>query len=433
MLALKADREGLLRHEAGGDIAGVHAAREERADRHIADAVRLDRFVDDAVQLLGIGLEVAVLRLKVHVPVALGVKLAVLPRKEMRGQQLVHAGKEGLLGRAVLEGQIGQKCILIDGALKVRVRQHALDLGGEDEFAVLRRGVIHGLDAEHVARAEQLFFLRVPDDKGEHAAQLLHKRRAAVLLVAVQQHLGVAVRGKGVSRRDQLLAQGLKVVDLAVVDQHKALVLVVHRLRAVRKVDDAQAAEAERHVRIGVCARAVRPAMDNQIGHVLNDLTLIFDFSGKPDDTAHSKIPVFEKVSLTNIVYHKRYERASLRADILRAFCIVRLGISVYSVVVRSKNHHKISRPQVSCSFDRADFCPGEKKDAGNTPVFRGLLTMHGRKDAGQNLVCPYRLWYTISDADNQDARRFFFAGGAKLFSENLQKDLTTGLPIRII
>ena len=80
----------------------------------------------------------------------------------------------------------------------------------------------------------------------------------------------------------------------------------------------------------------------------------------------------------------------------MRAFRIVRLGILTYSVVVRSKNHRKISRPQVLRSFDRADFCPGEKKDAGNTPVFPSLLTMHGRKDAGQNLVCSHRLWYSI-------------------------------------
>ena len=133
------------------------------------------------------------------------------------------------------------------------------------------------------------------------------------------------------------------------------------------------------------------------------------------------------------VLYHKRYERASLWADILRAFRIVRLGILTYSVVVRSKNHHKISRPQVLRSFDRADFCPGEKKDAGNTPVFTSLLTMHGRKDAGQNLVCSYRLWYTISDADNQDRRKFFFRRRQKTFSENLQKGLTIRLPICII
>ena len=98
------------------------------------------------------------------------------------------------------------------------------------------------------------------------------------------------------------------------------------------------------------------------------------------------------------ILYHKQYEHTSLRANILRAFRIVRLGILTYSVVVRSKNHRKISRPQVLRSFDRADFCPGEKKDAGNTPVFRGLLTMHERKDAGQNLARSYRLWYTHTE-----------------------------------
>ena len=104
-------------------------------------------------------------------------------------------------------------------------------------------------------------------------------------------------------------------------------------------------------------------------------------------------IPTF--IQINGYLYHKRHEPASLWADILRAFCIVRLGISAYAFVVRSKNHHKISRPRVSCSFARADFCPGEKKDAGHTPVFPSLLTKHGRKYAGRNLVGSCRLWYT--------------------------------------
>ena len=244
------------------------------------------------------------MRLKIHIPVALGDKLAILPLKEVRGQQLVHPGKEGLLRRAVLEGQIGQQRVFVDGALKIRVRQHALDFGGEDELARRGRGIVQRLDAEHVARAEQRFRLRVPDDKGKHTAQLFHQLPPAVLLIAVQQHLGVTVRRKGMPRRDKLLAQRLEVVNFTVVDQHQALVLVVHRLRAVREVDDAQA-EAERHVRISVRARAVRPAMNHQVHHVLDNLTLVFDLTGKSDDTAHSKLSVFEKVSLTNIVYHK--------------------------------------------------------------------------------------------------------------------------------
>ena len=120
------------------------------------------------------------------------------------------------------------------------------------------------------------------------------------------------------------------------------------------------------------------------------------------------KAPLCAAAFILVTVYHKRCERASLWANILRAFCIVRLGILTYSVVVRSKNHHKISRPQVPCSFDRADFCPGEKKDAGNTPVFASLLTMHGQKDADQNLVCSYRLWYTIRGWNAQACGRIF-------------------------
>ena len=223
---------------------------------------------------------------------------------------LVGALEEGLVHGAVLEGQVGAQGLGVDLPAETGMLQQALDLAAEQQLPLAGLGIVERFDAEHIAGAEELLLLRVPDNKGKHAAQLLHKLAPAVLLIAVQQHLGVAVRRKGVPRRDKLLAQRLKVVDLAVVDQHKTLVFVVHRLRTVRKVNDAQATEAERHIRVGIRTRAVRSAVDDQIHHVLHDLTLVFDFSGKPDDTAHSKIPVYESISLTNIVYHKRYEQS---------------------------------------------------------------------------------------------------------------------------
>ncbi len=48
----QADREGIIGHQAGGDIAGIDAAGEERPDLHIADAVGLDALVHAVVQLV---------------------------------------------------------------------------------------------------------------------------------------------------------------------------------------------------------------------------------------------------------------------------------------------------------------------------------------------------------------------------------------------
>ena len=61
------------------------------------------------------------------------------------------AGKMSAFATSRLSSVCKDHHILVDGTLKMRVRQHALDLGGEDELAVLRRGIIHGLDAEHIA------------------------------------------------------------------------------------------------------------------------------------------------------------------------------------------------------------------------------------------------------------------------------------------
>ncbi len=85
----------------------------------------------------------------------------------------------------------------------------------------------------------------VPDGEGEHAVQARHAGRA-LLLVEVDDRLGVGARAVRVALGLELGAQRLVVVDLAVVGDPDGAVLVGHRLVAGgRQVDDRQPPVAE--------------------------------------------------------------------------------------------------------------------------------------------------------------------------------------------
>ena len=70
-----------------------------------------------------------------------------------------------------------------------------------------------------------------------------------------------------VTRRFELLTQGLKIVDLAVERQPATAVLTRHRLLTAGEIDDRQAAMAEAHTGRTVIARLVRAAMGQGIRH----------------------------------------------------------------------------------------------------------------------------------------------------------------------
>ena len=83
----------------------------------------------------------------------------------------------------------------------------------------------------------------------------------------VEQHLGVAVRGKGVAERLQFGTQGLVVVNFAVEDDGEGSVLVEHRLCAAVGVYDGEPPMPQRGAGIGEVALAIGAAVADQIGH----------------------------------------------------------------------------------------------------------------------------------------------------------------------
>ena len=263
------DRIRVLRTRHGGDVAGVDTARQEGADLHIGDLVRLDgiahRLVDRVHQLAQLLLAFA----EILVVIPVDVHLAIPVREIVPFRQLVDAFEEGLTDRRILEGHIRLQRLGVELLDEIGVAQQALDLRRVHERAVHLR-IVEGLDAEMVARAEQLLLVLVPDHESEHATYALQQIHTP-LLIAVQQHLGVAFGGEGVSGRDQFLTQRLIVVDLAVEGDDLRTILVVDGLLAAAEVDDAEPSMAERRMLVDVMAFAVRPAMRDHVGHTLED------------------------------------------------------------------------------------------------------------------------------------------------------------------
>ena len=284
--ACKADGEGLVGHQAGRDIAGIDTAGQERAQLDIADAVGGHALPHAGIDLIGGGL----------VGERRGVAEIDIPVGEPVGRgQLVGPLEERLVHGAVLEGQVGAQGLGVDLAAEAGVLKQALDLGAEQQLARVGLGIIERLDAENIARAVHLVRFRVPYDEGKHAAQPGGQRRA-VLLIAVDDDLGVAVGLEDVPLGLQLGAQVHEVVNFTVEHADDGAILIVHGLLACGQVDDAQTAEAQRNGRARVVAADmvafhIGAAVDNAVRHSVQDGLALFTQTGKANKTTHGTFP----------------------------------------------------------------------------------------------------------------------------------------------
>ena len=138
VLVVKAHRERLIGHETRGDITGIHAAREERADLDVGDAVRGDALVDHLVAFLHVLVErLGIVVREIGIPVAAHVhaRRGDVVGEAVRRRQLEDAGEEGLVGRGELHGEIRTQRLLVHGLLEMRMLEEALDLGAEHQVA----------------------------------------------------------------------------------------------------------------------------------------------------------------------------------------------------------------------------------------------------------------------------------------------------------
>ncbi len=112
--------------------------------------------------------------------------------------------------------------------------EERLELGAEEDLAVLELRVVKRLDPEPVPREKALAAVPVPERVGEHPVEALD-RGLTPLLPGVDHDLGVAMGAEHVAARAQLVDQAPVVVDLAVVDESDGTVLVVERLAVHRR------------------------------------------------------------------------------------------------------------------------------------------------------------------------------------------------------
>ena len=89
----------------------------------------------------------------------------------------------------------------------------------------------------------------------------------APLRVRICQHLGVAARGEAVAELFELVRELDVVVDLAVLDDPEAPLIVGEGLVAQGKVDDCEAARREAQSAVQVETGSVRAAVSKLAGH----------------------------------------------------------------------------------------------------------------------------------------------------------------------
>ena len=168
------------------------------------------------------------------------------------------------------------------------MRQHRFDFRSEQQ-PFRRHFVVQGLDAQPVARDEERFRVAIPDGKGEHAAQMLHTVRA-VLFVKVNDGLGIAVRAVAVAARDELLAQGEMVVNLAIEHDPERAIFIRNRLMSARNIDNAEPSHADAQMAVRIKAFVVGPAMGDDAAHFAQSCGVCARVPSKfknPSDSAH--------------------------------------------------------------------------------------------------------------------------------------------------
>ncbi len=170
----------------------------------------------------------AVVGIKMNVPVTGNIQLSVCVFEIMGGRQLIDVLEKCFGSRGILKCQVVLQSRLVKLLFEIGMYEKSLYFRAEHERTV-HLGIVHGLDSEKVPCSEKLLFDGIPDDKGEHATKLAQKL-FTVLLVSVEQHLGVGVGFEFVSRRKQFIADRPIVVNFSVEKENFGTVLVVDRL-----------------------------------------------------------------------------------------------------------------------------------------------------------------------------------------------------------
>ena len=262
--------------------ARVDAAREQHADRDVRDEMRPHRVAQPRPALLDqLRLVVGSHGQRARPCEALECNRAVRPGEEVPRRQLPDLAEDRERRRHGVRGQERLEGVEVELALGERV-----ELGGERELAV-DGPVGERLDAEAVACEHEALPRRIPDREREHPAQPLREPEPP-LLVGVDDRLGVRVRPEAVPGALEQPCQLRVVVDLAVLDDDAASVLVRDRLVAALEVDDREPPRGEPDAAVDEGSLGVRPAVDDRRRH-LGQPVAVDPAAGRGDsaDPAH--------------------------------------------------------------------------------------------------------------------------------------------------
>jgi hypothetical protein len=141
-----------------------------------------------------------------------------------------------------------------------------------------------GLDPDGVAHDEELAETAIEECDREDAVEL-GREADAFFFVEVGEDLGVAPGVQRVTAAHEVFSQLGVVVDQPIEDDDHVAVLVGHGLGAAGRVEDREAAIAQTHPVADVEALAVRPAVDERVGHGADE-RLIAE-AERSGDTAH--------------------------------------------------------------------------------------------------------------------------------------------------
>src|SRR6476619_4412519 len=147
------------------------------------------------------------------------------------------------------------------------MREYGFDFRGEDEHVVDDR-VVERIDPEMISREQQLALFSVEQCKGKLAIEFVDEIDA-IFLVKMGEHFDVAAGAERVPFFNQGGSQLAIVVDLAITNYDDGFVFIEEGLVAAFEVDDAQPAKAETDIVRNEVARRIRPAMNELVGHFL--------------------------------------------------------------------------------------------------------------------------------------------------------------------
>jgi hypothetical protein len=270
-LVREADRERARR--LGGALADgrhdgrrIDAAAQEGAVAHVGHQLPLHRGHDLGAQLLGQLVDRRACELlSRRSAVAVRPGRAALEHEHPRRRQLRDAFEDRARRRHEAPGQHVLERHAVDPRSRHARREQRPDLRGGGEAAAVRPPV-QRLDSEGIAGQHETVVGGIPEREGEDAVEVVDAARA-VLLVGVDDHLGVGVGAEAVAQRLQPLADAEVVVDLAVDHHGAALVLGPERLVAAGRVDDREARVHQHGLAEPLDALAVGAAMPERRGH----------------------------------------------------------------------------------------------------------------------------------------------------------------------